>query len=311
MSTRVAPVRPVTAPQQTNDRLLSTAAAVGADGMEVLGATDFEPLHERARLRWPRIALSTWDYSRFLESKIGGRDSPKPLLKHGLDLYLAGVCLLGVPEAIVVLEQEYLDRIPAVLKTFPDSEDLRQAVLERLLLGRGSRPGKLAHYAGRSSLHHWLRVVITRVVLNVRRTGASKIARRSDEGVEELDACATTDPETAYLQRLYVNEFAEVLQESLASLDERSRLLLRLHTVERTSGQEIASRLGVSRGTVVRWLSGVRERLTRDTFAHLTARLGLPQEDLRRITPLVLHELDAEFARHCLMERSVEASLAV
>ena len=261
------------------------------------GATGLHAVYRAARLRWPRVALPVDDFSAFLQQRVGDTGSSPPL-KHAMDLYLVCACMRGMPAAISALEHEYLDRVLALMSGARERDDLRQAVLERLLLGRAGGPSKLGQYSGRSSLRSWLRVVAVRVLISLHRSEATEPALHDVATLESQWISASSDPEADYVRRRYADHFVRALRSALCGLDERSRQVLRLHAVEHASGQQIASTLGVNRGTVMRWLTNVRQRLAAQARAFLADELGLSHDEVRSVTPLVWNELDAGLSTH-------------
>jgi len=66
-----------------------------------------------------------------------------------------------------------------------------------------------------------------------------------------------------------------VLEEAVSALPAQQRTALRLHFVEGLTGDEIGERLGISRATVVRWLSTAKTFLLRETKRLVQSRLRL------------------------------------
>jgi RNA polymerase sigma-70 factor (ECF subfamily) len=69
--------------------------------------------------------------------------------------------------------------------------------------------------------------------------------------------------------------FREVLEQAVSALPAEQRTALRMHFVEGLTGDEIGERLGISRATVVRWLSTAKSFLLRETKRLVVGRLRL------------------------------------
>ena len=82
------------------------------------------------------------------------------------ELWLAFAWAEGDPAAHLCLERVHGHVLDGALSLFVAEgvllTDLRQLVRERLFLGRGGRPRKLADYSGRGALQGWLAVLATR-----------------------------------------------------------------------------------------------------------------------------------------------------
>src|SRR5262245_22748590 len=109
---------------------------------------------------------------------------------RGDELALALAAGRGDATAIATLEQAYRTPLDAACRRFANAtdtpEDLRQALRERLFVGRHA---KLLEYAGQGLLDSWLRVTAIRLFLD--------LAKRKDRAREQLardDDPALPDP---------------------------------------------------------------------------------------------------------------------
>jgi RNA polymerase sigma-70 factor (ECF subfamily) len=198
------------------------------------------------------------------------------------------------------LEHEYLEPVLSVSAATPARDDLRQTVLEKLLLHREGGRRRLEEYSGRSSLRTWIKVVAKRVQLNLARGHASRPTDNVDELSESNLIPAGSDPELDYLRCRYAYEFQLAFRAALRSLDARSTLLLKMHLVERASGSEMAALFGVSRVTVVRWMVGVRQQLLSVTREHLLRERKLSRTEFESVVRLVWKHLNVSLS---LLER--------
>jgi RNA polymerase sigma factor (sigma-70 family) len=135
--------------------------------------------------------------------------------------------------------------------------------------------GKIATFAGRSSLRTWLGALVANAALNVRRVAASGASiAAADEGREDHDPAAR---EASVI-------VSRVLGESIAALPDEDRLLILMHYEQDLSLAQCAAVLGSSKPTLSRRLTAIRERLrvsadriTRDRYREAmgTLRMGL------------------------------------
>jgi RNA polymerase sigma-70 factor, ECF subfamily len=180
------------------------------------------------------------------------------------DLALAQACIDGDPLAqrrFVARFGGMIDGAVARWRVPPaDRADVRQALLERVLVDGDDRPAKLRSYRGTAPLSAWLRVCVLREVLTLarRRRAASEVPVRDCElGMRDT-------PEL----RLVVNErrerFALAFETALRELEPRERNLLRHRVLHRLDQEQIAALYGVHRVTVARWFMRMRDKL-RDT----------------------------------------------
>ncbi|MBN1612181.1 MAG: sigma-70 family RNA polymerase sigma factor [Polyangiaceae bacterium] len=252
-------------------------------------------LHHRAQRRWPELQLPLGAFGEYLAERSAAftADADCP---HADDLYLACCCLHGISVAIRVLENDYLDRLlpPSVRET--NRDDLRQAVLERLLSAQAPRQARLADYAGRASLRNWLRVVARRVQLNMMRKSPSESVRDAEELLERFVVPLGRDPELDCVRQRYAREFKEAFRQALRALDPRSTLVLKMHTVQGARGRDIAAVFGVRRATVVRWMAEIRRELFRTTQAHVRQSLRLSSAEFRSIVRLLRSEMDTNLS---------------
>ncbi len=248
------------------------------------------PEYRRARLRWPGFEVTYDDFVNYVTER--QRASPTPISEHATDLYLACACLRGVPLALRALEREYLEPALIHATTETSRDDLRQAVLEKLLLRRDRGRRRLEDYSGRSSLRTWIRVVAKRTQLNLVRGLANCQAGSVEELPESKLIPTGSDPELDYLRCRYTQEFQQAFRAALCSLDARSTLLLKLHLVERTTGSEMAALFGVSRVTVVRWMADIRQHLLSVTRRSLQRARRLSRTEFDSVVRLVCKHLN-------------------
>ena len=161
---------------------------------------------KRGSRRWsradgPRIPIWRLTTSRsFATSRVVRRAAtprrPPPLEQlHVEDLYLACACAAGVGGAAARFEQRCGPRLKAVLATTVKSPDLRaeirQRVLDVLLVGTVDAPAKISDYGGQGPLDSWTAVVAQRQLATLLRKDASEQRAREGAAMEAaLDGAA-------------------------------------------------------------------------------------------------------------------------
>jgi RNA polymerase sigma-70 factor (ECF subfamily) len=229
---------------------------------------------ETGRAAWPTVQLEEALFAEHVATKVGAPEEVERLDAAGL--YLACACARGVPSALAAFDAQVLARVPEFLSRFQGgatlADDVGSVLRERLLVGAEGRPPRIATYAGDGPLAAWVRVAAVRAALNVLEKKEEPVAR--DEGARDRVPDGD-DPERALASARQREVFREVLGEAVSALPAQQRTALRLHFADGLSGDEIGARLGVSRATVVRWLSAARGLLERETRRLLAGRLRL------------------------------------
>jgi RNA polymerase sigma-70 factor, ECF subfamily len=254
-----------------------------------------------ARAAWPTLRVDAAAWARHLGGHVpAGVRAVEWLAGTPVDdVYLAFACCCGDVAAIAALEARYFGEARVVLRPFGLDADAVEELLQRLRLhvvvGDGVAPPRLARYSGRGRLGGWLRAALLRLALDERR---GDVARRL--GTESMLEAVTADAAPAdvqYLRLRHRAEFAEALEQALASLAPRQRTLLRLRYVEGVQVQRIARIYAVDRATASRQLSDARERLLRATRQRLQARLRLSESELDSLVRVVQSDLHLSLAR--------------
>jgi RNA polymerase sigma-70 factor (ECF subfamily) len=239
-----------------------------------------EALHqlwERGCAAWPAVALDEAAFVAHVRTTLAPDAGAAEVA--GLDaggLYLACACARGLPSALAELDRHVLARLPEFLARIQGSsalpDEVGQILRERLLVGGSGEAPRIAGYTGKGALAAWVRVTAVRTALNLLERMDERLGH--DSGA--LDGLATaTTPEAEVAATHNRALLREVLEEAVSALPAPQRSALRLHFADGLTGDEIGERLGISRATVVRWLSTARAFLLRETRRLLVDRLRL------------------------------------
>src|SRR5262249_42483960 len=146
---------------------------------------------------------------------------------------------------------------------------------EKLFFGDAESGPKIAKYAGSGSLHGWVRVVATRLLIDATRTSSLELPLEEAlfEGIAE-----GASPEQAALRRRYQQPIREALAQAIAELEPQLQFVLRCE-VSGMSSAEIAEREGVHARTVQRRLAQAHQALEHAFSRVLAARLGCTPDE--------------------------------
>lgn len=244
---------------------------------------DLEARLERAleagRAAWPQVALDAKAWVEHLAVHLG--DGPERALEalHS-DFYLAAALTAGDRVALDLFTRVHLPRLKAVLqRRSPGSGIVDEvlATLEDRLLVSGPNGTRIAHYSGRGSLDRFLRAAAVNQLMNKLRTPQ---ADGLSEGLASSLIDVHENPELSVMSRDAREVFAAALQAGFQSLPDRQRLLLKLHTFENATINDLGRMYQVHKVTAFRWLEEAREQLRAATVKHLREHHRVPESEL-------------------------------
>jgi RNA polymerase sigma-70 factor (ECF subfamily) len=219
---------------------------------------------------------------------------------HASDLYLACACARADEQAMQALEDATFDEHDAALCRILSRADLVAEVKQRarlkLFLGGPDAPPRIAEYEGRGELRTFVRVLLTREALSLRRAERRRAPPEEDEA-HPAPAWEATDPELLHLRRTYAAEFERAFHEAIAELTGEERSLLRYHYVDRLNIDHIGAIYGVHRVSAARRLNKVRARLVEAARGKLAAQLRLGHSELRSVLRLLDGQVDVSLRR--------------
>lgn len=189
-------------------------------------------------------------------------------------------------------------RDPGALATFELTFAAEyRAVLARLRGPKPERP-KIADYSGAGPLHAWLRVTLTRTLLDATRK-RTETATADEEQIRALPA-DDHDPELLYLKRLYARELRVAFEEAAAALSPEDRNLLRYHFAEGLTVDQLGALYNVHRATAARRVASARDGLLSATRERLMRHLRLSRSELESVMRMI--ESDLHLSVHRLFE---------
>jgi len=173
-----------------------------------------------------------------------------------------------------------------------DADEIKQRVRERLFVGDGEAPGRIAEYTGRGDLAGWVRAVAVRTALNARREHAREAPREDAQELAALLPAAGSDPELAALLGRYRDDVGAALAEAISALPDKHRAVLRYHYAERLNIEQIGAIFNVHKTTAFRRLEQAREELVERAREVLKQRLRVDDAGLLSIVRVVASHID-------------------
>ncbi len=257
-----------------------------------------------ARAAWPPWpGTDDAAFARFIEELQQGHEDRAPLDSlRAADLWLAFHAGLGIAPAIATLDAVCFSDLVNILRARraapAQAEEVVQRVRHRLLVAEPGARTRIMTYAGRGELRAWVRVAAVRAWLNMKRERPLVGADLRDEE-EALVTEATSDLELEILKGKYRELFRRVFLEAVDALAPGTRLLLKLHYLDRLSMEEVGKVLGVHRLTVLRRLERARHELSEGTKERLEAELRLAPPEVESLLRLIQSRLDVSL-QHAL-----------
>lgn len=252
-----------------------------------------DELLARARAAWPDVAVPDEAFTAWVQERSAGTMEGEPLHE---DLYLACACARRDERALRVFDTAFAADFAALHRRFSylpnGADDLRQLVHEKLFVG--DRP-RIVDYAGRGGLRTWLRVAVTRMLLNshARETREVPVAEELLLALPE-----PTDPETAHLRKTQGAAFRAAFAEAVERIGYRDRNVLRYALVDGLGIDEIAKVYSVHRATAARWLGDAKDALGSSFRGALKEQLGIGDSDVASLVRAVQSHLDLTLARY-------------
>jgi RNA polymerase sigma-70 factor (ECF subfamily) len=255
-------------------------------------------LHARGQAGHPDLPLDGATFAAHL-GRCGAEAGAETTGAHAADLFLAAAALAGGAAAVARLRQSCWPAALAYLRRLGVSsaelDDVAQEMWNALLVGADGGAPKLAGYSGRGALAAFVGITAQRIAMTRFRhdDAGARAARRA---AAEMQALAG-DAELALIKESYRECFQQALCDALGALDDRARMLLRLHLVDGVSVERIGKAYGVGQSTASRWLAKGRDQVARETRRMLTAQLRLSDSDFDSLWGLMLSHLDVSLSR--------------
>ncbi len=274
-------------------------AACGIFGSNMASALG--PDWQAARAAWPGVDVGEEEFAAYVTDRM---DSAKEAGKHAAlrtsDLYLACACARGDGAALGAFERAYFAEIARAMRrtraTLPPADELTQVVRHKLFVADvGARPA-IAEYGGRGDLRAWLRVLLSRMILNLATRPSREVPFE-----EDLLASLLGDggaPDLGGAKEAYRAAFRASFPEAFAGLPDRDRSLLRYAFGEDLTVEAIGALYGVHKTTAARWVVRAHQALLDAVRAAVIARLGIAEDEYASVLRLVHSRLELSLERY-------------
>jgi len=224
-------------------------------------------------------------------------EEPKsPDAARAADLALAQACARGEPDALARFERELFGEVDAAHARFRNvsltRDELRQAMRDRLFVARAGAPPRVASYQGRGDLRAWVRMAVTRYLVDVVRAESARPDRPAGDDQLADAATPSDDPELAFLKRQYRGEFRSAFAAALGTLDARDRNILRHRYLDGLEVNELAMIYDLHRVSMSRTLARIRDDLLAALRREMLRRLGAAGADLDSMMKLIASQLE-------------------
>lgn len=279
-------------------RALADAFLAGASPAEDALQTRLVEAFAGARAQHPDVVVDDVAFARHLGSLVDVDALERVRIA---ELWLAFACGHGDAAAIATLRRTYGPDVDRALRraesTGQQPDELQQRVWVKLLADGSEGAPHILRYGGRGSLQGWIRVVVSRMVVDLLRSKGVDTERAVAPDV--IDAIGRTDPDPQFelWRDRYRDEVRAAMEEAFAELSTKDRRLLRGQLLERLGTDDLGAMFGVHRTTAARWAEQARVRLMDTARASLRARVGGGEETVRSLVAMVRSQLELSVAR--------------
>ena len=256
---------------------------------------------EIGRAAHPRLIVGVEEFAAHLGRCLSRSEDPSPVLEELMlgDLYLACACLQAVEGSVAAFDERCDSAIRAALASLPqsavDRDEIRQQLGVQVLIGSDDAPARLNSYRGAGPLARWAAVAAQRLAVSALRSAQTEAHARERSAVEA--AVDWKDPAVLLLKERYRGDFQRALEEAMAIVSDRDRLLLRMHLVNGLPTRSLAKMYNVDHSTVARWLQDAREAISDEIQRLLRRRLRLTASEVKSLARLMTSQLDLTISR--------------
>jgi RNA polymerase sigma-70 factor (ECF subfamily) len=277
-----------------------SAAARMVEGDGAATARVLTALYARGRLANPGLAVSEEAFGRYLARCANGAGHwvAEPLSALvAEDVYLACACTVRSRGAVAAFERRFGPVIRRAVSRVLDTPDERQEAEQRarqhLLVEETKGPPRIARYLGEGPLEKWISVACMRVAIAFGRAESAERQLRE----KAIAEAAGVDPDALMGRRDVRSAFERAVTESLARLNPRERLVLKLYLVSGMTIDAIGKSLGVTRQAVSKTLARAREQIIEEVQKSVQHDLKMTNEELTSILRFVASQLDLSISR--------------
>lgn len=232
------------------------------------------------------LHLETFEAAPDLTSRAGDL-----LIAHGAAVGDAAALALFVP----LLRAQTTLAHARLHSRLPLDEAVRRVQEHLAPATHAEHPAAVAAYRGDASLEAFVRVVATRLLLEVypRTPEEAQLEEGVLRGPKHRNRDLRANPELLALRRRRGDAFHTAFAEAEAALEARPRAILRFALCEELTAEEIGLVYGVHHATVARWLAEASETLA----SQLLSRLELDAKERVAVEAALDKQLEASLSR--------------
>ena len=257
---------------------------------------------ERAEARLPHRPVEHDKLVDRLADALLASDEPPDLAAlqrlHAADLNLACALEARDERAVAIAEAELMPAVRESAGRIDSSpafvDEVCQRVRDRLLVGDRDAPAAIAQYRGTGPLARWVRVIASRIALDMKRADAN-VEHASEDALAALPAPG--DPELEVIWRTCAAEYKTALTTGFASLSRRERTLLRQRYIDELDIEALGRLYRVHPSTAFRWVKQAEQQLASSTRASLMDKLALSESQVHSIERMVASQLQVSLER--------------
>jgi RNA polymerase sigma-70 factor (ECF subfamily) len=257
-------------------------------------------LYARGRAAHTELRLDEVAFAQHL-AVCGANVDAAPEAVHAEDLFLVCAALGQDERAITLLCRAHDGVLKGYLRRVevtPSARDeIERRIWEVLLVGDAAVPAKLASYSGRGQLAGFIGICAQRIAVTSLRRSATENRALARARAEAIASCG--DPELMIIKERYRDGFESAVQDAVAILDDRERLMLRMLVVDGHTLDRIAEVYGVNQSSISRWLAKARQKVVAEARRLLRERLNIPEAEFESLAKLILSQIDIS-ASHIL-----------
>lgn len=173
-------------------------------------------------------------------------------------------------------------------------EEVEQRLWDMALIGSAAAAPKLESYSGRGPLSGWLCVASQRIALMLQRRAAAE--RRALNGVASEARLVPRDPELAFIAQHLRDRFQGAIARALHVLDDRERMVYRLHVLDEVGVERLGAMYGVAHSTVSRWLARARAAIIAEAQRILREEMRISSEEFQSLSRILANDLDVSIS---------------
>ncbi len=245
---------------------------------------------ERMRERFPDVNVSELEFCK----RAGACPPGFQTLIAPSELYLVCGCQNGQTAALRLFREHIMRRARVALARMQLdrglADEAEQSVWAKFMVAGPDGELPIWNYFGKGRLGVFLQVSATRAAVSLLRKESKYVGCDDDRLANTVGVVEGAD--LALLRATYEQSFRTALKQAFAALSARQRTLLRLHHVDRVTGDELARMYRVHRATITRWLADARQRLAEETRQRVMRDAGVSEADFKSLMGVLMSRLD-------------------